>query len=57
MSLIIKEVNNIIRDCELRKERMIREAERICEERRAYEQIKELMGVMYEENDTVRQDT
>lgn len=57
MSLILKEIENIIRDCESKKS--IREAERIREERKAYKQIKDLMGVIVNEEtaDTVRQNT
>ena len=47
-----------IRDCEENKKSMIREAERIHEERKCYQYIKRLMGVITnEENNTVRQDT
>lgn len=47
-----------IRDCEENKKSMIREAERIHEERKCYQHIKHLMGVITnEENNTVRQDT
>lgn len=58
MSLILKEVQMAIRDCEENKKSMIREAERIHEERKCYQYIKHLMGVITnEENNTVRQDT
>ena len=58
MSLIIKEIQNTINDCESVKKTLIREADRIREERLAYQHIKHLMGVIEnEENNTVRQDT
>lgn len=58
MSLIIREIQNTINDCENVKKSLLREADRIREERLAYQHIKHLMGVIdYEENDTVRQDS
>lgn len=58
MSLIIREIQNTINDCESVKKTLIREADRIREERLAYQHIKHLMGVIdYEENNTMRQDT
>lgn len=58
MSLIIREIQNTINDCENVKKTLLREADRIREERLAYQHIKHLMGVIdYEENDTVRQDS
>lgn len=57
MSLIIKEIQHAIRDCEENKKSMIREAERIHEERKCYQYIKHLMGVITnEKNNAVRQD-
>ena len=57
MSLIINEILSTIRDCEENKKCLFREAEIIKEERKAYEHIKEIMGVINnEENNTVRQD-
>ena len=57
MSLIIKEIQNTINDCESVKKTLIREADRIREERKAYQHIKHLMEVVYEENNTMRQDS
>lgn len=57
MSLILREIESAVRDCEENKKSMIREAERIHEERKCYQHIKHLMGVLYEENNTVRQDS
>lgn len=55
MDLIYKEIQSTIQDCELKKQGLKREADIIHEERRAYRQIKELMGVIYD--NTVRQDS
>lgn len=57
MGLIIKEIQKTIDDCESVKKSLIREADRIREERLAYQHIKHLMEEVYEENNTVRQDT
>lgn len=58
MGLIIKEIQRTIDDCESVKKTLIREADRIREERLAYQHIKHLMGVIdYEENNAVRQDS
>lgn len=58
MGLIIKEIQNTINDCENVKKRLIREADRIRVERKAYQHIKHLMEVIAnEENNTVRQDS
>ena len=56
MSLIIKEIKLSIEDCENTKKTLLRESDRIREERRCYEHIKHLMGVIEneEENNTVR---
>ena len=52
MSLILKEIENIVRDCEMNKKSKFRQAERIWEERKAYKQIKEIMGVIVNEEKT-----
>ena len=58
MSLIINEIKLTIQDCENNKKSMLRECERMNEDRKAYQHIKHLMGVIdYEENNTVRQDS
>ena len=58
MDLIFKEIQRTIDDCESVKNTLIREADRIREERLAYQHIKHLMEVIdYEENNTMRQDT
>lgn len=58
MSLIFKEVQKTIEECEKVKKSLIRESDRIREERLAYKHIKHLMEVIdYEENNTVRQDS
>ena len=57
MSLIIKEIQHTINECEESKKYMFREAERMSEERKAYQHIKNLMEVVYEENNAVRQDS
>ena len=47
-----------IEECEKDKKSLIRESDRIREERVAYKHIKHLMEVIdYEENNTVRQDS
>lgn len=47
-----------IQECEQNKKIVIREADVIREERKCYEHIKNLMGVITnEENNTVRQDS
>ena len=47
-----------IDECEKVKKSLIRESDRIREERLAYKHIKHLMEVIdYEENNTVRQDS
>lgn len=50
MNLIYSEIQHIISDCETNKKAMLREADRIHEERKAYQSIRDLMGVVYEEN-------
>lgn len=57
MDLIFKEIQKTIDDCESVKKSLIREADRIREERLAYQHIKHLMEVVYEKNNTVRQDS
>ena len=57
MGLIINEIQMTINDCETVKKTLIREVDRIREERKAYQHIKHLMEVVYEENNTMRQDT
>lgn len=57
MGLIIKEIQKTINDCENVKKTLLREADRIREERLAYQHIKHLMEVIYEENNTMRQDS
>lgn len=57
MSLIFKEIQKTIEECEKVKKSLIRESDRIREERLAYKHIKHLMEVVYEENNTVRQDS
>ena len=48
MGLVIKEILQSINDCEERKETMLREADRIHEERKCYEHIKHLLGLVEE---------
>lgn len=48
MGLIISELSKAIKDCEDNKKTMLREAERIKEERKAYEHIKQLLSVVEE---------
>ena len=46
MGLIIKEIQKTINDCENVKKTLLREADRIREERLAYQHIKHLMEVI-----------
>lgn len=48
MGLVIKEILQSINDCEKHKETMLREADRIHEERKCYEHIKHLLGLVEE---------
>ncbi len=54
MSLIYNEIRLSIEDCEKAKSKMLREADRIREERKCYEHIRQIMGVIF--NDTERND-
>lgn len=56
MGLIIKEIMHTINECEENKKHLIRDCERKNEEIKAYEHIKNLMGVIANEenNNTVR---
>ena len=53
MNLILNEIKLTIKECEDNKKVLLREADRIKEERKCYEHIKHLMGVI--DYDTVRQ--
>lgn len=58
MNLIISELKLTVQECERNKKYLHREAEQIREERKCYERIKGILGVIDdEENNTVRQDT
>ena len=48
MGLILKEIQHTIQECEENKKYMLREAERMNEERKAYDHIKHLVGVIEE---------
>lgn len=48
MGLIIKEIQLAINECEEKKKNMLREADRMKEERKTYEHIKHLLNVIEE---------
>ena len=48
MGLIIKEIQLAINECEEKKKTLLREADRMREERKTYEHIKHLLNVIEE---------
>ena len=56
MSLIVNEIKLSIEDCENAKKSLLRESDRIREERKCYDHIRHIVGVVEddEEEDDVR---